>query len=253
MQPSQGEYKVQLEVFEGPLDLLWYLIRKDEIDIYAISLERITQQYLEYLNDCQTLDVDLASDFMVMAANLIFWKSQTLLPEEVEAENSPEEDVDPRLDLIRQLLEYKKFKDAAQFLQLQQAGGSLIPRQIEALKPRSDAKTFAQVSVYDLVQAFQKVLYRFEDKHLVREIIDDRFTVESMMEQLLQRLPMHEEVALHEIFATASGRMECVVIFLAMLELMKMHYLQACQPEVLGEIFITKVDLRPLTAVIMQD
>src|ERR1700719_642166 len=120
----ETDYKVKLEVFEGPLDLLLYLIKRDEIDIYDISLERITKQYLEYLQAFKELNIDVAGEFVVMAANLIYWKSRSLLPVD---QQPPEEDVeedDPRWDLIRQLIEYKKFKEAgAQLLrgQLEQA------------------------------------------------------------------------------------------------------------------------------------
>ena len=109
----ETEYKVRLEIFEGPLDLLLYLIKRDELDIYDISLERITQQYLEYLQAFKELNIDVAGEFVVMAANLIYLKSRSLLPAD---QQPPEEDVeedDPRWDLIRQLIEYKKFKEAA--------------------------------------------------------------------------------------------------------------------------------------------
>ena len=114
-----ADYKVQLEIFEGPLDLLLYLIKKDEIDIQDISIERITKQYLAYIETFKILNIDLASEFIVMAANLMYIKSRTLLP---RSEQPPEEDVeeeDPRWELIRQLIEYKKFKDAAGFLAAQ--------------------------------------------------------------------------------------------------------------------------------------
>ena len=118
MQPlvEADAYKVRLEIFEGPLDLLLYLIKKDEIDIYDISIERITKQYLKYIDTFKLLNIDLASEFIVMAANLMYIKSRTLLP---RSEQPPEEDTDeddPRWELIRQLIEYKKFKDAASTL-----------------------------------------------------------------------------------------------------------------------------------------
>jgi len=113
---SEEKYKVKLDIFEGPLDLLLYLIKKDEVDIYDISIERVTKQYLDYINTFKMLNIDLASEFIVMAANLMYIKSRTLLPKQ---EQPPEEDIeedDPRWELIRQLIEYKKFKDAAGFL-----------------------------------------------------------------------------------------------------------------------------------------
>ena len=116
----ETDYKVRLDIFEGPLDLLLYLIKRDEIDIYDISLERITKQYLEYLQAFKELNIEVAGEFVVMAANLIYWKSRSLLPVD---QQPPEEDVDeddPRWELIRQLIEYKKFKEAAEQLQVRQ-------------------------------------------------------------------------------------------------------------------------------------
>src|SRR6187431_1616490 len=108
-----GEYKVKLEVFEGPLDLLLYLIKKDEVDIYDISIERITQQYLQFMDAFKVLDLEVAGEFIVMAANLIYLKSRSLLPVAVQPPEEETEEEDPRWELVRQLLEYKKFKDAA--------------------------------------------------------------------------------------------------------------------------------------------
>src|SRR5918992_2561533 len=109
----ETDYKVKLEIFEGPLDLLLYLIKRDEIDIYEISLERITRQYLEYLQSFKELNIDIAGEFVVMAANLIYLKSRGLLPADQQPPEEDAEEDDPRWDLIRQLIEYKKFKEAA--------------------------------------------------------------------------------------------------------------------------------------------
>ena len=108
-----ADYKVKIEVFEGPLDLLLYLIKKEEVDIYSVSIERITNQYLEYLNTFRMLDLDIAGEFVVMAANLIYIKSRSLLPVDQQAPDEEADEEDPRWDLIRQLIEYKKFKDVA--------------------------------------------------------------------------------------------------------------------------------------------
>jgi Uncharacterized conserved protein len=116
----EADYKVKLEVFEGPLDLLLYLIKQDEIDIYDISLERITRQYLEYLQAFKELNIELAGEFIVMAANLIYLKSRSLLPIDQQPPEEDAEEDDPRWDLIRQLIEYKKFKEAAAELHLRQ-------------------------------------------------------------------------------------------------------------------------------------
>ncbi|MFL6540249.1 MAG: segregation and condensation protein A, partial [Chthoniobacterales bacterium] len=116
----ESDYKVKLEIFEGPLDLLLYLIKRDELDIYEISLERITRQYLEYLQAFKELNIDVAGEFVVMAANLMYLKSRSLLPVDQQPPEEDAEEDDPRWDLIRQLIEYKKFKEAAAQLQVRQ-------------------------------------------------------------------------------------------------------------------------------------
>src|SRR5205823_8815939 len=112
----ETEYKVRLEIFEGPLDLLLFLIKRDELDIYDISLERITSQYLEYLQAFKELNIEVAGEFVVMAANLIYIKSRSLLPADQQPPEEDAEEDDPRWELIRQLIEYKKFKDAGEHL-----------------------------------------------------------------------------------------------------------------------------------------
>src|ERR1700733_9940907 len=145
------EYKVKLEVFEGPLDLLLYLIKKDEVDIYDISLERITSQYLEFMEAFKALDLDVAGEFIVMAANLIYIKSRALLPAHVQPPEEEAEEADPRWDLIRQLVEYKKFKDAAaQLSQLELDQSNLfsrLPDDPSAVVERP----LGDVSVFDLI------------------------------------------------------------------------------------------------------
>jgi segregation and condensation protein A len=124
VETTDNDYKVKLEIFEGPLDLLLYLIKKDEIDIYDVSIERITSQYLGYLDTFRMLNIEVASEFIVMAANLMYIKSRTLLPVSLQPPEEDAEEDDPRWELIRQLVEYKKFKDAAQFLQTRDAEGA---------------------------------------------------------------------------------------------------------------------------------
>src|SRR5580704_12330360 len=167
----QTEYKVKLEVFEGPLDLLLYLIKKDEIDIYNVSLERITSQYLAYIETFQMLNIELASEFIVMAANLMYIKSRMLLPVSQQPPEEDAEEDDPRWELIRQLVEYKKFKDAAQFLQVRDSEGAEFYAATPELPDLSNpVGAPLQLGIFDLIRAFQKVLKRFEDVHSLREI-----------------------------------------------------------------------------------
>jgi len=244
MQPlvEADAYKVRLEIFEGPLDLLLYLVKKDELDIYDISIERITKQYLNYIDTFKLLNIDLASEFIVMAANLMYIKSRTLLP---RSEQPPEEDSDeddPRWELIRQLIEYKKFKDAANSLaQKAQRQEDLFAHTPEkAHVPDPATAPLAEISIFDLIRAFQGVLKRFEESHDLGDIIDDRFTVSDKMDFLLSHLSPGQSLAFTSLFASASTKAEVIVTFLAVLELMKLNQFVICQEQVLGEIEIER-------------
>jgi segregation and condensation protein A len=237
-----NDYKVRLEIFEGPLDLLLYLIKKDEVDIHAISIERITRQYLDYINTFKLLNIDLASEFIVMAANLMYLKSRTLLPRVDQPPEEDAEDDDPRWELIRQLIEYKKFKDAAGFLTLRELEqeGRFAHQPDDALKPAEAPPTLAEVSIFDLIRAFQNVLKRFEESHDFGDIIDDRFTVADKIELLLSHVAPGESRRFDELFQTATTKAEVIVTFLALLELMKLNQFVVCQNELLGDIVIER-------------
>lgn len=237
-----ADYKVRLDIFEGPLDLLLYLIKKDELDIHAISIERITGQYLEYINTFKLLNIDLASEFIVMAANLMYLKSRTLLP---RVEQPPEEDAeedDPRWELIRQLIEYKKFKDAAGFLSLRELEqeGRFAHKPDKPEIPKNEPAPLAEVSIFDLIRAFQNVLKRFEESHDFGDIIDDRYTVSDKIELLLNRFHPGEARRFDDLFETATTKAEVIVTFLAMLELMKLNQFVVRQSDLLGEIVIER-------------
>src|SRR5437867_8788140 len=146
-------YKVKLEVFEGPLDLLLYLIKQDEIDIYDISLERITRQYLEYLQAFKELSIDVAGEFVVMAANLIYLKSRTLLPADQQPPEEDADEHDPRWDLIRQLIEYKKFKDAAAELHERELEQEQIFAREATAPPPDGPLRLGEVGIFQLINA----------------------------------------------------------------------------------------------------
>lgn len=236
------DYKVRLEIFEGPLDLLLYLIKKDEVDIQSISIERITRQYLNYINTFKLLNIDLASEFIVMAANLMYLKSRTLLP---RVDQPPEEDAeedDPRWELIRQLIEYKKFKDAAGFLsqrELEQEA-SFVHQTDASDLPAEEPPTLAAVSIFDLIRAFQNVLKRFEESHDFGDIIDDRFTVSDKIEWLMENFQLGESRHFDALFQSASSKTEVIVTFLALLELMKLNQFVVRQSDLLGDIIIER-------------
>src|SRR6478735_6834635 len=146
-----ADYKVKLEVFEGPLDLLLYLIKKDEVDIYDISIVRITQQYMEFMEAFKILDLEVAGEFVVMAANLIYLKSRSLLPASVQPPEEEVEEEDPRWELVRQLLEYKKFKDAAQHLQQREFTQEKLFVRAPEVVEQAVERPLGDVSVFDLI------------------------------------------------------------------------------------------------------
>jgi len=238
----ETEYKVRLEIFEGPLDLLLYLIKRDELDIYDISLERITQQYLEYLQAFKELNIDVAGEFVVMAANLIYLKSRSLLPAD---QQPPEEDVDeddPRWDLIRQLIEYKKFKEAASHLQARELEQERIFARIgDGIVPEMMPLHLGEVGIFQLINAFQNVIKRLEAKDDLREIFGENFTVSDKIERILQMLARDTSVRFSELFVRMASRVEIVVTFLALLELIRLKQVRAIQPDEFEEIEIVPV------------
>ena len=238
---EDSDYKVQLEIFEGPLDLLLYLIKKDEIDIYDVSIERITRQYLDYIDTFKMLNIELASEFIVMAANLMYIKSRELLPKDVQPPDEEAEEDDPRWELIRQLVEYKKFKEAAGFLGIQEMKvDELFVTTPEMPDLEAPVVSMGQVGIFDLIRAFQRVLKRFENTDDFREIVNDRFTVADKIEELLNVVPVGGRVRFESLFSSASSRGEVIITFLAMLELIKLNHLQVEQEQLLGEIVIVR-------------
>jgi segregation and condensation protein A len=241
----EPDYKVKLEVFEGPLDLLLYLIKNDEVDIYDISIERITSQYLEYLETFRMLDLELAGEFVVMAANLIYIKSRSLLPVHQQPPDEEAEEEDPRWDLIRQLIEYKKFKDAAfQLHQRELHQETLIARIPE--KPdfkETDALLKSEVGIFDLISAFQKVLKKLDNKREdLREIFEENYTVSDKIDHIMQTIETRQSIAFSTLFADAASRTEIVVTFLALLELIRLKQLRITQESSFAEIEIRRVE-----------
>lgn len=239
-----AEYKVQFEVFEGPLDLLLYLIKKEEVDIYEVNLTKLATQFIEYIDLMRAFDLEVAGEFVVMASTLMYIKSRELLPVEqqvvVEAE---EEGEDPRWELIRQLVEYKKFKDAAAQLQtLEERQGNVFPRvpgKIEFHAEAAPAKP--EVGIFDLLNAVNSVLKRFQEKTAgTREIYEDKWTVSEKIEFILKLIAERGSVKFSELFESAANRAEVVCTFLALLELIRLKQLACVQPEPFAEIEISQ-------------
>lgn len=259
-----AEYQVRLDIFEGPLDLLLYLVRKDEVELYDLSLERLTRQYLEYLGAAGLPDLDLAGDFIAMAAHLIYLKSRRLLPvdQQPPAADDDADDGDPRWELIRQLIEYKKFKEAAGRLNVAQlAGANLFPRQPSDLPPdlladeAAGALALGDVGLLDLLNAFQRVLRRFETEKQApaeRTIFAENHTVADKIDALRRLLAEAggRPVAFSTLFAGASSRVELVVTFLALLELVRLKSLRIVQAEPFAEIeILARVEPEPEPAI----
>ena len=237
----EDNYKVKLDIFEGPLDLLLYLIKKDEVDILDVNIERVTKQYIGYLDTFKMLNIDLAGEFIVMAANLMYLKSRMLIPKPVQPPEEDAEEEDPRWELIRQLIEYKKFKDAAGFLQRRQ----MQMEHVYAANPevpdmkKHDVSGFPELGIFDLIRVFQKVLDRFQKEDL-QEIADDRFTVADKIEYLLDHVAPGTQISFLSLFAGATTRDEVIVTFVALLELMRLRQFRVTQDHLLGEITLIR-------------
>jgi segregation and condensation protein A len=238
---SNQDYKVKLEVFEGPLDLLWYLIKREEVDIYDVSLERITQQYLEFMEAFKALDLELAGEFIVMAANLIYIKSRTLLPVSVQPPEEEAEEEDPRWELVRQLIEYKKFKDAAAQLHDRELAREALFSRVSEAQTVLPERPLGEVSVFDLINAFNGILKRLNQKEDLREIFEENFTVSDKIELVLKLLSSGVPLRFTELFSGVASRAEIVVTFLAVLELIRVKQVGAVQEEAFGEILLRRL------------
>jgi segregation and condensation protein A len=237
----ESDYKVKLEVFEGPLDLLLYLIKKEEVDIYDIPIERITTQYMEYLSLMQLLNLEVAGEFLVMAATLMYIKSRMLLPADQQVTDSEaEEGEDPRWELIRQLVEYKKFKEAAlQLARREEEQANVFTRAGDSgIEAGPQEVPLAEVSIFDLINEVLKKASVHED---FREIYEERFTVSDKIEEILYTLRDRSEIRFVDLFSEGASRAEVVVTFLALLELIRLKRFRVCQPEAFGEIQVVKV------------
>ena len=245
-----AEYKVKFEVFEGPLDLLLYLIKKEEVDIYEVNLTRLAEQFIEYIDTMRLLDLEIAGEFLVMAATLMYIKSRELLPVDQRAETEGEDDgEDPRWELIRQLVEYKKFKDAAAQLQTLEARQAdvfvRIPGKLEFEEERPAARP--DVSIFDLVNAVNAILKRVNKREDLRDIFEDKWTVSEKIEHLMKSIRERGSLKFSDLFAGVTTRTEVVVTFLALLELIRLKQLSAIQPEAFGEIEICQAPAPVLT------
>jgi segregation and condensation protein A len=224
-------YEIKLDIFEGPLDLLLYLIRKNEIDIYNIPIALITEQYLEYLDLMRSLNLDLAGEYLVLAATLIHIKSRLLLPP-VEGEEDGEEGEDPRNELVRQLLEYQAFKEAALSLDAR----PLLDRDVftrgapaeEPAAAEQEVETMIEVGVFELVQAFRTLMAGL-DRSEDMAIDTEKMSLTDRINEIMERLTEEKELTFTALLGERTDRKRIVYTFLAILELMKLRMVRAYQ------------------------
>jgi len=243
-----ADYRIKLQVFEGPLDLLLFLIRKNELDIYDIPIESVTRQYLEALRTMTQLDLDVAGEFFVMAATLMEIKSRLLLPRGQAAidPNADDEDIDPRWELVHQLLQYKKFKEAAaQLATLARQKQDLMERHVSLLGDSVD-RPLKHVDRIELWHTFNLVLRRLAEKLVVGEIHDETVTVSDQMEWLLARIATEKSFIFSHLFPHGVNLRRLVATFLAVLELTRLRKLRVRQDEAFTDIVCSVVEENPL-------
>jgi len=242
-------YRVNLDIFAGPLDLLLYLVRKEEVDIYDIPIANITEQYLRYIEMLKSLDIDVAGDFLVMAATLMEIKSAMLLPKVSPEQMQAEDLVDPRAELIRQLLEYKKFKDAANLLEAAaNQHKERFPRPdsvIERLRPEAEPEIdIEQVSVWDLLEAFDAIIRATTVVGDIRHIKDDT-PIDLYQIEILHRLQEEGPMSFERVFESRGSRVVMVGLFLALLELIRDGLVWAEQPGPCDTIYLKALTEEP--------
>jgi segregation and condensation protein A len=236
---NQSGYTVRTESFEGPLDLLLYLIKKNEVDIYNIPIASVTRQYLDYLELMKELNLDIAGEFLVMASTLIQIKSRMLLPVQVEEEGEAEEE-DPRAELVRRLLEYQKYKDAAErMVECEMLGRDVFARKFIApefsdLKP-DDA--VPEVDLFELIEAFRGLLAKVPED-VFHEVGAEGLTISDRINEVLDLLRGKESVPFERLFIGPLTREYIVVTFLALLELCKLKMVRLLQANSFGTLWV---------------
>ena len=238
------DHPIKLQVFEGPLDLLLFLIRKNEIDIYDIPVEQVTKQYLAVIYEMEKLNLELAGEFFVMAATLMEIKSRMLLPksEQLAAADEDEEELDPRWELVHQLLEYKKFKEAASDLDfLIQHQQNLMPREVKGRQSDLGPRPLKKSDKMQLWGAFNQILRRLSDRLVVGEIEDENITVSDRMEFIIDLTQKPGPHSLSSLFTGKTTLTLVVYTFLACLELTRLSRVKIWQDESFSEIYFEGV------------
>jgi segregation and condensation protein A len=237
-------YTVKLDIFEGPLDLLLYLIRKNEVDIYDIPIALITEQYLEYLDLMTVLNLDIAGEFLVMAATLTKIKSKMLLPPSVDDEDG-EEEGDPRAELMEHLLEYQQYKEVADQLKKRELlEKDIFTRiQVEEHIPELDKNsTVIEASLFDLVDALKKVIERKDLPGNLMEVAVEKISVRDKIAEILSTVKENQQIIFQSLFDGLSTKYEIIVAFLALLELIRLRAIKVFQVHPHGEIRVIALE-----------
>ncbi len=239
------DYRIKLPVFEGPLDLLLFLIKKNEIDIYDIPIVSVTRQYIDVLHSLRELDLDIAGEFFVMAASLMEIKSRMLLPrgQAATGDTTEDEDLDPRWELVHQLLQYKKFKEAAAKLdELAAFQRDMLARHVAIQAVTESERPLKPTDRIELWNAFNIVLRRLAEKLVVGEIEDEQVTVSDKMEELLELTRTRKRFVFTELFPEKTTVRVLVATFIAVLELTRLRKLEVHQDEAYADIICTAVE-----------
>jgi len=230
-----GEYRVNLEVFEGPFDLLLYLIKKNDLDVYDIPIAFVLEEYMRYLDTLKDLDIDLAGDFLLMAAEMAHIKSRMLLPEDSVEEEILEDD--PRADLVRRILEYQQFKEASEDLTKRDVLGRDVFVQQALEKMEVPDNGSIEGNVYELVEAFSKILQKIPASEY-HAVAVDRISVNERIYQIIGRIKKGMTIMLEDLLVGNLGKYDVVVTFLALLEMSKLRMIKIYQSAVCGPIHI---------------
>lgn len=228
------DYEIKLDIFQGPLDLLLYLIRKNEIDIYNIPIAIITEQYLEYINVMKTLNLDVAGEYLVMASTLLHIKSKMLLP----VHEDEEDEEDPRQELARQLIEYQAFKNAALNLEsMNLLGRDVFKRGYPLEDELEEERALEEMSIFELVKAFQLIISSIKSEDLM-EIDVERISLSDKINEIMERLSEEKVLTFNDLLGELSDRIRIIYTFLAILELVKLRMIKIYQVESFGTIRI---------------
>ena len=236
--PSE-EPTIRLDIFEGPLDLLLHMIKKEEIDIWNIPIAIVTEQYLEYLQIMKDLNFNVAGEWLMMAATLIYIKSRMLLPPDPSETIGDEIEEDPRRELVYELLEHMKFKNAAEMLYTREEVENAIWAKppVEALE---DAENVVSVTLFDLLHAFHEIVQRFEERQSI-EIAPEEVSVEQKIADIRRLFMVHDKILFSMFFATVNSKRHLIATFLALLELVRMREIRLFQEKHFDEIQISKI------------